>query len=69
MFRHEQETAALYEAQFGLAVRQIRQMFAQRGLTDRDLDAFYRRPASAFEIGVVARRLAVLARRLGRSPV
>jgi len=69
VFRHEQETAALYEAQFGLAVRQIRQMFAQRGLIDRDLDAFYRRPASAFEIGVVARRLAVLSRRLGRSPV
>ena len=51
------------------AVRRIREMFSLRGLIDRDLDAFYRRPATAFEIGVVARRLAVLARRLGRSPV
>src|SRR3954453_23159462 len=67
VFRYEQDTSALYEAQFGLAVRQTRQLFAQRGLIDRDLDAFYRRPASAFEIGVIARRLAVLSHRLERS--
>ena len=36
-------------------------------LTDRDLDAFYRRPANAFQIDVVAKRLLVLARRLDRT--
>ena len=44
-----------------------REMFSLRGLTDRDLDAFYRRPSNAFQIGVVARRLAVLAHRLERT--
>jgi hypothetical protein len=57
----------LYEAEFGAAVRRTRDLFALRGLTDRDLDAFYRRPASAFDIGVIARRLAVLAHRLERT--
>jgi hypothetical protein len=42
-------------------------MYSLRGLTDRDLDAFYRRPANAFQIDVVSRRLAVLAHRLERS--
>jgi hypothetical protein len=42
-------------------------MFSLRGLIDRDLDAFYLRPSSAFEIDVIARRLAVLAHRLERT--
>ena len=42
-------------------------MFSLRGLTDRDLDAFYRRPSNAFQIGVIARRLPVLAHRLERT--
>ena len=67
VLRYEQETAALFEAEFGAQVRTTREMFAQRRLIDRDLDAFYRRPSTAFEIGVVARRLAVLAHRLERS--
>jgi hypothetical protein len=66
VLRYEQETAALFEAQFGVQVRTTREMFAQRRLTDRDLDAFYRRPSTAFEIGVTASRLAVLAHRLER---
>ena len=61
------ETAALFEAEFGAQVRTTREMFALRRLIDRDLDAFYRRPSTAFEIGVVARRLAVLAHRLERT--
>jgi hypothetical protein len=67
VFRYEQETAMLFEAEFGAQVRTTRQLFAQRRLVDRDLDAFYRRPSSAFEIGVIASRLAVLAHRLERT--
>ena len=64
---YEQDTSVLFEAQFGAQVRRIREMFSLRGLIDRDLEAFYRRPANAFQIGVVSRRLAVLARRLERT--
>ena len=64
---HEQDTSALFDAEFGMQVRQTRQMMAQRGFVDRDLDAFYRRPANAFQITVVARRLAALAHRLEKS--
>ena len=67
VLRYEQETSLLFEAHFGSPVRRIRDMYSLRGLTDRDLDAFYRRPANAFQIDVVSRRLAVLAHRLERS--
>ncbi|MCU1381978.1 MAG: hypothetical protein JWL71_675 [Acidobacteria bacterium] len=67
IFQYEQETTRLYEAAFGAPVRRTRDLFALRGLTDRDLDAFYRRPSSAFDIGVIARRLAALAHRLERT--
>jgi hypothetical protein len=67
LLRYEQETALLFETEFGAQVRQMRQMMAQRGFIDRDLEAFYRRPANAFQITVVARRLAALAHRLEKS--
>lgn len=67
ILRYEQETSLLFDAEFGLQVRRTRELLSQRGLTDRDLDAFYRRPANAFQIDVIAKRLAVLARRLERS--
>jgi len=67
VLRYEQDTALLFEADFGPQVRRIREMYSLRGLIDRDLEAFYRRPANAFQIGVIARRLAVLAHRLERS--
>lgn len=67
VLRYEQDTAQLFEADFGPQVRRIREMYSLRGLIDRDLEAFYRRPANAFQIGVIARRLAVLAHRLERS--
>jgi hypothetical protein len=67
VLRFEQDTSQLFEAQFGPQVRRIHNMFSQRGLIDRDLEAFYRQPANAFEIGVVSRRLAVLAHRLERT--
>ncbi|HMB80049.1 MAG TPA: hypothetical protein VKI43_08290 [Vicinamibacterales bacterium] len=64
---YEQETSVLYEASFGELVRRTRGLYAQRGLTDRDLDAFYRHPSSAFEIDVIARRLMALEHRLERT--
>jgi hypothetical protein len=67
VLRYEQETSMLFEAEFGARVRALRDLFAQRRLIDRDLDAFFRRPSSSFEIGVIAARLAVLAHRLERS--
>ena len=67
LLRYEQETSLLFEAEFGLQVRRTREMMALRGFVDRDLDAFYRRPANAFQITVVARRLAALAHRLENS--
>jgi hypothetical protein len=67
VFRYEEETASLFEAAFGPQLRTTHDMLLQRGLRDRDLDAFYRRPANAFQIDVIARRLAVLAHRLERS--
>lgn len=62
-----EETAELFEAAFGPQVRKARELFALRGLTDRDLDAFYRRPSNSFGIGVIAKRLAILAHRLERT--
>ena len=67
VLRYEQETSLLFEAEFGPKVRMTREMLALRGLIDRDLDAFYRRPANAFQICVVAKKLAALGRRLERS--
>ena len=55
LFRYEQETSRLFEAGFGPQVRRARTMFSLRGLVDRDLDAFYRRPSNAFEISVIAK--------------
>jgi hypothetical protein len=67
VLRYEQDTALLFEAQFGPQVRRIREMFSLRGLIDRDFEAFYRNPSNAFQIGVVSRRLPILAHRLERT--
>jgi hypothetical protein len=67
VLRYEQDTSTLFEMEYGPQVRRIREMFWLRRLTDRDLDAFYQRPANAFQIGVIARRLTVLAHRLERT--
>jgi hypothetical protein len=64
---YEQETSTLFDARFGVQVRRIHDLMALRGLRDRDLDAFYLRPTNAFEINVVAEKLAALARGLERS--
>ena len=67
MLAFEDETSRRFERRFGGQVRRTRELFALEGLTDRDLDAFYRAPANAFQIGVVATRLAALAHRLARA--
>ncbi|HJZ73612.1 MAG TPA: hypothetical protein VKE51_17850, partial [Vicinamibacterales bacterium] len=66
MLAFDNETAALFAAQFGPQVRRTRNLLVLEGLTDRDFDAFYRSPANAFQIDIVARRLDALARRLHR---
>jgi hypothetical protein len=67
VLRHEAEDAELFDRMFGPEVRRTRQLFELEGLTDRDLDVFYRHPANAFQMNIVARKLALLARRLERT--
>jgi len=64
VLQFEQATSVEFEAAFGARVRRTRDLLALEGLRDADLDAFYRRPANAFQIDVVARKLLALARRL-----
>jgi hypothetical protein len=67
VLRYEDATSVLYEQRFGPLVRRTREILVLEQLTDRDLDAFYRRPANAFQIDVIAKRLLVLGRRLDRT--
>jgi hypothetical protein len=64
--RFEDETVVEYERRFGARVRMARNLVALRGVTDRDFDTFYRRPANEFQIRVIARKLDAFAARLGR---
>jgi hypothetical protein len=67
VLQHDAEDVELFDRLFGLQVRRTRQLFDLEGLTDRDFDAFYRHPANAFQIDIIAQRLAALARRLERT--
>lgn len=67
VLQYETETSVMYETRFGPQVRKTRDLLALEQLTDRDFDAFFRQPANAFQINVLADRLLVLARRLERS--
>jgi hypothetical protein len=64
--RFEEETVVEYERSFGEKVRLARNLVAIRGVTDRDLDTFYRHPANEFQIRVIASKLDALAKRLSR---
>jgi hypothetical protein len=64
IIRFEAETVRLFDAKFARDVRSSRDLLALRGLRDRDLDTFYRRPANEFQIQTIAIRLSALARRL-----
>jgi hypothetical protein len=57
------ETAMVdtYERRFGKQTRTVHDVFRQLGLRDRDLDTFYANPANAFQMRVVAMKLASLA--------
>jgi hypothetical protein len=58
---YEAAMADTYERRFGKQTRTAHDVFRQLGLRDRDLDAFYVNPANAFQMRVVAARLASLA--------
>ena len=62
--RFETETVLLYERQFGPRVRVSHDLMSLRGLGDREFDRLYRRPASEFQMRVVAQRLAFFAGKL-----
>jgi hypothetical protein len=59
--RFETEMADTYERRFGKQTRTVHDVLRQLGLRDRDLDAFYASPANAFQMRIVAMKLASLA--------
>jgi hypothetical protein len=59
--RYETETVQAFERQFGKPVRATHDIFGLLGIRDRDFDAFYAHPANAFQMRVIAARLASLA--------
>jgi hypothetical protein len=63
VLQYEAEDVELFDRMFGPQVRRTRQLFDLEGLTERDLDAFYRHPANAFQMNIIAQKLAALARR------
>jgi len=67
VLRYDAGTALLYEQRFGPQVRRTCELLALEGLTDPDLTMFYRAPATAFQIEIVAEKLAALGRRLERT--
>jgi hypothetical protein len=64
LLRYDAETSTLFEERFGPQVRKAHDLLALEGVRDRDFEVFYRHPANAFQITVVASKLAALARRL-----
>src|SRR5262249_19865492 len=64
--RFEAETVRIFEHRLGDEVRTVHDLLTLRNLRDRDLDAFYRRPANAFQIRVIGQRLESVADRLER---
>jgi hypothetical protein len=58
---YETEMVDTYERRFGKQTRTVHDVLRQLGLRDRDLDTFYANPANAFQMQVVAMKLAVLA--------
>jgi hypothetical protein len=64
ILQFEAATVTEYEARFGGQVRAAHDLLTLRGLRNRDLDAFYRAPAGAFQMHIVAARLAFLADKL-----
>ena len=65
--RFESATVRQYELRFGAEVRTAHDLLTIRGMRNRDLDTFYRRPANDFQMRVVADKLALLAEKLDRT--
>jgi hypothetical protein len=59
--RYETETVEAFERQFGKRTRVVHDIFGQLGIRDKDFDVFYAHPANAFQMQVVAVKLASLA--------
>ena len=59
--QYETDTVKAFERQFGKPVRATHDIFGLLGIRDKDLDAFYAHPANAFQMRVIAERLASLA--------
>jgi hypothetical protein len=66
--RFESDTVRAYERRFGARVRAEHDLASLRGLRDRDLDAFFRRPANEFQIRVIAKKLDGFSEKLARRP-
>jgi hypothetical protein len=64
--RFESDTVRAYERRFGARVRAEHDLASLRGLRDRDLDAFFRRPANEFQLRVIAKRLDGFSEKLRR---
>jgi len=62
--RYEEEMAQTYEQRFGKPTRTAHDVLRQLGIRDRDLDVFYAHPANAFQMRIVAVKLAAMAARL-----
>ena len=62
--RYEVGTEQAFERRFGKQVRATHDILALLGIGDRDFDAFYAHPADAFQMRVIAVKLAFLAGRL-----
>jgi hypothetical protein len=61
---YETDTVREFNAVFGAQVRAAHDVLGLLGIGDRDLDAFYRRPANDFQMRIVAARLAALVAKL-----
>jgi len=64
--RFDTETVVDYEQRFGAQVRTAHDLLTFRNMRDRDLEAFYRRPANTFQMLVISEKLVFLAEKLER---
>jgi len=62
--RYMQQTMALYSQTFAAKVIAMRDELARKGITDKELDAFYEHPTNPIGIRIVAEHLGALAERL-----
>jgi len=61
---YETDTVREFNTAFGAQVRAAHDVLGLLGIGDRDLEAFYKRPANTFQMRIVATRLAALVAKL-----